>query len=140
MPTKIQCVDYFYATVPDRPGEAFRLLSALASQNVNLLAFTAIPLGPTKTQLALFPEDGAQLTIAAKQAGLALEGPHSALLIQGKDAPGALAKVHERLYEADVNVYAAMGVVSGSDRFGYIVYVRPEQYQAAADALGIAER
>ena len=36
-------VEYFYATVMDEPGEAYRVLSALADRGVNLLAFTAVP-------------------------------------------------------------------------------------------------
>ena len=41
----IRKVCYFNTTVEDRPGEAYKLLSALADIGVNLLAFTAIPIG-----------------------------------------------------------------------------------------------
>ena len=41
-------VDYFYTTLKDQPGEAYRLLAQLASSDVNLLAFGAIPVGPAR--------------------------------------------------------------------------------------------
>ena len=53
----VRAVDYFYVTVKDKPGEAYRLLSQLVAEGVNLLAFHAIPTGPDQTQLVLFPED-----------------------------------------------------------------------------------
>lgn len=137
MAFSIRRVDYFYTTVRDLPGEAFRLLSELASHEVDLLAFSAVPIGPTRTQLTLFPEDSAKLASAADKNGLELDGPHPALLVQGDDELGALAGVHALLHEANVNVYASSGVTDGRGRFGYVVYVRPEDFEDAARALGV---
>lgn len=55
MPFTIQRVQYFYTTVKDQPGEAYKMLNMLAGIGVNLLAFSAIPVGPNSTQLAVFP-------------------------------------------------------------------------------------
>ncbi len=137
MAYRIRRVDYFSATVRDEPGEAFHLLSRLAELGINLLAFTGVPVGPMHTQLTLFPEDTPRLVNAARQAGLQLDGPHPALLVQGDDELGALAGIHEHLYEASVNVYASSGVADGSGSYGYVIYVRPEQYERAAAALGV---
>ena len=137
MPSQIRRVDYFYTMVPDKPGEAHRLLSDLAKMQVNLLAFTAVPVGPSQTQMAIFPEDDSQLKRAAADAGMELDGPHHAILVQGDDDLIELARIHPLLYEANVNVYAATGVNSGRGSFGYIVYVRPEQFQQAVHALGL---
>jgi hypothetical protein len=137
MAFEIRRVDYFYATVPDRPGEAYKLLQALSEQGIDLLAFTAVPVGPSRTQLALFPADDRALQTVAGKAGLALDGPHPALLVQGDDELGALAGIHARLYEADVNVYAASGVGDGRGGFGYLIYVRPEDYDRAVSALEV---
>ena len=52
MPFTIRRVDYFYATVRDEPGAAHRILSQLAGLGVNLLAFSAVPTGPERAQLA----------------------------------------------------------------------------------------
>lgn len=131
----IRSVDYFYTTVEDRPGAGYRLLSLLAEAGVDLLALTAVPVGPGRTQLALFPERPAELQ-RLQRGGLRLDGPHPALLIRGEDALGALSAIHEQLAEAGINVYAANGVTGGAGRFGYIVYVRPVDVDAAVRALG----
>lgn len=137
MAFRIHRVDYFYTTVPDQPGEAYKLLEALAEQGIDLLAFTAIPVGPARTQLTLFPEDALKLRDAAGKAGLVLDGPHPALLVQGDDELGVLTGIHAKLLAAQVNVYAATGVTDGSGRFGYVIYVRPDDYDRAVKALEV---
>lgn len=136
MPYQSRRVDYFYVTVRDQPGEAYRLLSDLERLGINLLAFTAVPGGPTRSQLTLFPEDAAQLQTMAAPAGIQLEGPYPAILVQGDDELGALARVHEKIFQAGVNVYASTGLSDGSGRYGYLIYVRPEDIDRAVDALG----
>ena len=131
----IRRVDYFYTTVQDQAGEAYVVLSQLAKLGVNLLALTGVPVGPDRTQLTLFPEDSLMMKDAAGKAGLALDGPHPALLVQGDDELGALASVHERLKQASVNVYASSGVADGRGSYGYVLYVRPDEYERAANAL-----
>jgi hypothetical protein len=129
--------DYYHTTIDDEPGQAYRVLSQLAGQGINLLAFTGMPVGPMRTQFTLFPEDGSQLREAARRAGWTLDGPYTALLVQGDDELGALAKIHVRLFEAKVNVYASSGVADGKGSFGYILYVRPDEYERAIRAMGI---
>jgi hypothetical protein len=74
---------------------------------------------------------------AARKASLVIDGPHPALLVQGDDELGALARIHAKIFEANVNVYASSGVADGRGSFGYVVYVRPEEYERAAKALGV---
>lgn len=135
MSVDIQPIDYFYTTVEDQPGEAYRLLSILEERTINLLAFTAVPVGSSRTQLALFPEDSRQLLHEAKQTGLELEGPHQAILVQGDDEMGALVDIHRQLFEAGVNIYASTGLADGKGSFGYLIYVRAEEFDAAMRAL-----
>jgi hypothetical protein len=42
-----------------------------------------------------------------------------------------------KLMKANVNVYAATGVADGRGTFGYVIYVRQEQYNIAVAALGL---
>jgi hypothetical protein len=133
----IRRVDYFYTTVKDQPGEAYKILSLLAGRGINLLAITAVPIGPMNTQLTIFPEDSGQLRNQAEKSGLKLEGPQPAILVQGDDTMGALAEVHSKLYEADVNIYASSGVSDGKGSYGYIIYVRPDEYDRAVAALNL---
>lgn len=135
MAMTIRRVDYYYTTVKDRPGEAFKVLSALASEGVNLLAFLAMPLGPESAQFTLFPEDPSVLVRAAQRSGMVLDGPHAAILVQGEDRLGALAEVHAKLYDMNINVYAATCVTDGAGEFGYLLYVRPTDIDNAMAAF-----
>ena len=136
MNTTIRAVNYFYVMVHDRPGEAYRLLSHLAAAEVDLLAFSAIPMGE-HTQLILFPESTERLAMAAERAGLSVAGPERAFLVQGDDRLGALADIHLKLLDAQINVYASSGVADGRGGYGYIMYVKPGDYHSAASVLGV---
>ena len=133
----IRRVEYFHATIVDQPGEAYKVLSALEGLGVDLLAFTAVPIGPDRTQITLFPAEPLKMASEARKAKMELDGPHPALLLQGDDELGALVEVHEKLYRADVNVYASTGVSDGHGKYGYVIYVREEDCTRAARALGL---
>ena len=137
MPFKIRRVDYFYTMVEDQAGEAYNLLSLIAKVGINLLAFTAVPVGPKRTQLTLFPEDTHKMEKEAKNSGLILDGPHRALIVQGDDVLGAFAGIHEKLFQANVNVYASSGVADGIGSYGYVLYIRQEEYERAVNALEV---
>jgi len=137
MSFKIRKVEYFFNTVVDQPGEAYKLLSVLEKSGINLYAFTAIPIGPDRTQLTLFPENPAKLTDEFRRSGLSFDGPHPAFLVQGDDELGALAEIHQKLFEAKVNVYASSGVSDGRGSFGYLLYIKPEELARAAEALKV---
>lgn len=137
MPFTIKRVEYYYTTVKDQPGEAYKLLNQLAGMGVNQLAFSAIPVGPNSTQLAIFPEDPGKLASEAKKAGMALDGPHFAILVQGDDELGSLAGIHEKLYEANINVYASSGVTDGRGSYGYLIYVKEEDFERAVATLDL---
>jgi hypothetical protein len=135
MATTIRRVDYFYATIQDEQEAACGLLSGLAELGVNLLVFSAVPVGPQRTQLTLFPEDPDKLRHLAGQSNMALDGPHPAILVQGDDELGALAGIHMRLQQAGVCPYASNGVANGQGHYGYVLYVRHEQIDQAIAAL-----
>ena len=137
MTVTVRRIDYFYTTVKDSPGLGYEVLSGLAELNVNLVAITAIPFGPARTQLTVFPDDTAKMRHAAEQANIPLDGPHPALVVQGDDEVGVLAHIHEKLLDANVHVFASSGVADGRGGYGYIIYVRPEEYERAAEALGV---
>ncbi len=139
MPYSIRGTEYYRATLADRPEEAYRLLSDLADLGVSQLAFTAVPLGPDHVQLTLFPDDASRLEAEFKRAGLSLDGPHPAILVQGDDELGALADIHRCLADGAVAIYASSGVTDGHGSFGYVIYVREEHFHRAMKALGTEE-
>ena len=137
MAFNIRRADYYYIMVEADPDEGFKLLSELAEFGINLLAFTAVPFGPMRSQLTLFPDDALKMKDAAKKAGISLDGPHPALLVQGDDKLGVLAEIHEKLSAANVSVFASSGVADGRGGYGYVIYVRPEEYERAAATLDV---
>ena len=137
MPYSVRRADYFYAMLSDEPGEAYRFLAQLEEIGTNLLAFAAVPAGPVRTQITLFPDDVRRLQNDAIRAGIGLDGPHPALLVRGDDELGALAEIHEQLFKSGVNVVASSGVADGSGGYAYVIYVRPAEYDRAAAALNI---
>lgn len=136
MADTVRTVEYFYAEVVDRPGEGRRLLEHLSEKGVNLISFTAFPIGSDQVQMDFVPESAEKLQAAATDAGMKLVGPRKALMIQGDDRVGALHEHHLKLSNAGINVIAANGATDGSGRFGYILWVRPEDFDGAAEALG----
>ena len=136
MAETVRIVDYFYAIVGDKPGEARRFLEHLSEHEVNLHAFTGFPLSDGRAQLDFFPELPSRLVKAAEDAGIPLVGPKKGFLIRGEDRIGALHDYHLKLSNAGINIHASNGVTDGSGRFGYVIWVKPEDFEEAARILG----
>jgi hypothetical protein len=135
MADKTRRVEYYYVTIPDRPGEAKKVLSALKQSNVNLLAYLGFPSGNGQTQVDLVPENVEAFKQAAGKAGLKLSDTKRAFLIQGDDRAGAVADALTKLADGNVNVTAAAATTAGGN-YGLLVWVSPADYERAAQALG----
>jgi hypothetical protein len=137
MKFSVRSVEYFYTRVVDTPGRAYELLVRLASEEINLLAFSAVPYGPNHVELTIFPDRSEDFRRVAAKFGWTLVGPQHACLIQGDDQLGALAEIQKRLLDAGVVIYASTGVTDGEGHFGYVIYVKEEDHQTAAKALAL---
>lgn len=135
MSLSVRTVDYFYTRVEDRPGKAYELLEQLASEEINLLAFSAVPFGKGSVELTIFPDSTERLLRAAKEHNWTITGPQHAFLIQGDDRLGAVSDIHRHLLDANVNIYASTGVTDGQGHYGYIIYVKEDDFAVAAKAL-----
>jgi hypothetical protein len=135
MADTVRKVDYFYVTLPDKPGEGAKVLSALADAGVNLLALSAFPSG-RRAQLDLIAEDAAKLKRVVKKLGLALSPRKSGFLVQGDDRVGALTGLLDKLAAARINVTALDAVTTGDGRYGAIFWVKPAAVAKAAKAIG----
>jgi hypothetical protein len=130
-------IDYYYAIVDDLPGEGYRILAGLQDRDISLVAFTAFPLSDGRSQLDMVPSDGEKFRKAVNALAVSVTGPRKAFLIQGDDKVGVLANIHRKLADSDINAYAANGVCDGRGGFGYILWVKKEQFEDAATALGV---
>ena len=135
MTFSVRTVEYFYTRVEEEPGRAYEFLARLASEEINLLAFSAVPFGPNQIELTIFPDRTDEFQRVAEKLGWALIGPQHACLVQGDDHLGALAEIHSRLLNSGVSIYASTGVTDGDGHYGYVIYVKEEDHQAAARAL-----
>lgn len=135
MAIQVRPVEYFYLRVETDPHKAYDFLAQLASEDINLLAFSAVPFGPNHFELTIFPEKSVNFQALAEQAGWNAAGPQHAILIQGDDRLGAVADIHRKLQEAGVSVYASSGVTDGHGRYGYVIYTREGDHLSAAKAL-----
>lgn len=134
MADKTRKVDYYYVTVPNRPGEGARVLGALQKAGVNLLAVHAFPSGDG-AQIDLVPENSSAFADAAKKANLKISRKKIAFLIDGTDRVGAAAEILDRLASAKINV-TAMDAIAAGGRFGALLWVASADVDKAAKALG----
>ncbi len=136
MGDEIKRIDYYYASIADKPGEGARILAALNVAGVNFIGISAFPHGARRAQLDLIPTDSATFTKAAKAAGLKLSTKKSGFLIQGDDRPGAVADALKKLAEAKINVTSAQVFCAGSGRYGGMLWVKAPDVRKAVKALG----
>jgi hypothetical protein len=135
MSDTLRKVDYFYAVIPDKPGEGAKVMNALAEAGVNLLAFSAFPSG-RRSQLDLVPEDSAKLARAAKAMKVKLSRKKTGFLLLGDDRVGAVTAMLDKLAAAKINVTAIDAVATGDGRFGALFWVKPASVAKAAKVLG----
>ncbi|PYS97307.1 MAG: hypothetical protein DMF50_00970 [Acidobacteria bacterium] len=136
MSDKVRRVDYYYVVVPDKPGEGARITARLKESGVNLLSLTAFPIEGGKSQIDFVPESPDAFVKAAKAAGLSLSPKKQALFIQGSDRAGAMGEIFKKLADAKVNVHSTNAACASGGGFGCILWVKPQDFAAAAKALG----
>lgn len=136
MPDSVRKMDYFAASVANKRGEGARVLNALTTEGVDLVAFTGFPSTGGKAQLDFVPVDAAQFQAAAERIKLKLRAPKTVFIIQGDDRPGAIASVVQRLANAKVNVTAVDAVAAGNGRYSAMLWVKPKDVDQAAQTLG----
>jgi len=137
VPDAIRRIDYYYVTVPDKPGEVARVLGALGGAEINLLSVSAFPHGARKSQVDLIPEHSGALAQAAKSARLKLSKKKSGFLIQGEDRPGAVGDVAGKLAQAKINITSVQAFCAGAGRYGGMLWVKAKDLQRASKALGL---
>lgn len=134
MATTAKKVIYFALQIPNRVGEASRILTSLAKSGVNLHAFTGFPNG-RRSQADFIPVIPSSFLSAARRMKLRVSKRKSGFVIRGNDQRGALANVLSKLSKAKINVTAVDAVGAGSGRFGAILWVKAKDVNKAAKAL-----
>jgi len=128
-------VEYYNITVEGQIARAAELLSTVVGAGVDFHAFKAIPVEPNRTQFTLFAKDSSKMTVGAKESGLKLEGPYSAVLIKGDEKAGALAEIYKKLSQAGIQVDEAYGIADINAGYGVLLYLKPEDCDRAMSVL-----
>lgn len=136
MALSVRTMEYFNTRIQDVPGKAYEILAQLASEEINVLAFSAVPYGPNHVDLTIFPDNSETFLQLAEAQRWTVTGPQHACLVQGDDHLGALAEIQKKLVDAGVKIYASSGVTDGQGRYGYVIYFKEGDHAAAAKALG----
>lgn len=134
MPDQITRVEYYSAIVSNKAGEAARILTALEQANVNLVAFSGFPEG-RKAQMDFIAADVPALVKAAKGAGVEISKKKTAFLVQGEDHVGAAAAIARKLGEGGINIISLQTICAGQNRYGGLLWVKPEDVKKAAKIL-----
>lgn len=136
MADTIKAVEYFKIKVPNRPGVGAKMLESLRRAKVNLLGFSGFPRGG-RAQVDFAPSNPAAFKRAAKQAKLKVVGPQTCFVATGKDRPGAVAALMQRLAAKEINVTALDAVAAGAGRYGALFWVKKKDLARAKRALRI---
>lgn len=137
MADTVRKVTHYSTSVPDKPGQAFRVLATLVSAGINLLGCS----GTTKAGRAhidVIPDDARRFSAVTKKAGLVFSRKKVGFLVQGDDRPGALANTLEHLAKREINVMAVEGLSAGAGRWGAIVWVEEGDLLRAGRVLRTA--
>ena len=84
MTFSVRTVEYFYTRVEEEPSRAYNFLARLASEEINLRGFNAVPFGPNHVELTIFPDRSDELQRVAEKLGWTLIAPQHACLVQGR--------------------------------------------------------
>ncbi len=139
MAETVRKVEHYSASVADKAGEGARVLGALHSAGINLIALWGYGRSGSnagKATLEFIPENGAAFVAAAKAAKLKLSKKQIAFHLEGDDRPGAVAELLAKLAAAKVSVGALQAVAAGSGRYGAVIFLRQASVTKAAKALG----
>ncbi len=126
----------FYSIETDyKISEASKLLSILANNKIDFLAFKATTTESRKTVFTLFSENAQKISEVANANGFKADGPHSSVLVTGNEEIGALASIYEKLARANIDVSESSGIAHINGAYGVILYLKPMECNKAIAVL-----
>jgi hypothetical protein len=116
----------------NRPGALARVCDALAKANINIHALATSDTVDHSVVRMVVSDATKTLMLLGESGVLALE--NDVLMIESGNQPGTLARIAERLSNANVNIeYAYMAAPAQSDKA--IMILRPSDVEKAHQAL-----
>jgi prephenate dehydratase len=128
-----KCVD-FQISVPDQPGELFRITKGLQEAHVNLRALWGFGIGGGHAEIIVVPEDPDRFRAHAMKSGLEFR-ERTVVHVTGKDEVGALVDTVERIAASGINI-DAFDAIAMSGRYGAFCWVADADRDQLEDVLG----
>jgi hypothetical protein len=130
---------YQYFITGSETLDLAEIVSAISDSGVNLLGLSQFPGAPGKSQVDVIAGNAGPLEESARKHKWKLSEKKFVFLIQGEDQPNAIGEVLVDLARARVSVTAVQAIAAGSGRFGALLWVKPQEVEAAAKALHCEE-
>ncbi len=124
----------FLTQLEDKPGALLKIMKELQKKDAALTGLWGFSTGDGKGQLYSVGKDTDLVRSALKAAGSTAE-EQTAFYVEGEDRTGALVAVLEALAGKGINIEAIDAVAVGG-KFGSYVWVKEEDVEKAAKALG----
>ncbi|MEW6512299.1 MAG: hypothetical protein AB1428_15220 [Bacteroidota bacterium] len=131
---KASRVTYFKARLEDKPGALLAVAKDLKTGNLGLVGIWAYSKEQGQADLYVVPKNPDKLRKAWKDAML-LSEEGTGFLVKGADKTGALVKTLESLATTGINIIALEAVAAGG-KYGAFLWVKPEDVEKTATALG----
>jgi hypothetical protein len=131
---KVQRVTYFMANLEDKPGELLKILQDLKAHKIGLRGLWGFGTHSGKAQLFVVSKKVEKLRDAWKASGLLAE-EGTGFLLRGSDQTGAMIESLQTLADAGINIHA-VNALALKDRYASFIWVKPEDVERAAEALG----
>ena len=131
---KVNRVTYFMANLEDKPGELLKIMQDLKGKKIGLKGLWGFGTHSGKAQLFVIAKKAEKLRDIWKASGLLAE-EGTGFLISGEDQTGAMIQSLKTLAAGGVNVHA-VDAIATKGRFASFLWVKPEDVEKAAEALG----
>jgi hypothetical protein len=131
---KIKRMTYFMANLEDKPGELLKVMQDLKAKKIGLKGLWGFGTHSGKAQLFVVAKKAEKLRDIWKTSGLLAE-EGTGFLISGDDQTGAMIQSLKTLADGGVNIHA-VDAIAAKGRFASFLWVKPEDVEKVAEALG----
>jgi len=135
MKTNVIKAEYYNIIINDSFGATEKMLECVAKMGISLLAYKSKQNESGETIFTLFALKSKEMANTINENGYQINGPFSALFIEGADVPGALGDIFSRLEKNKITIKESSGIANINHGYGVVLYLNKEDNDRAYDAL-----